>query len=137
MSHALDRWPHRWFGVWREFGAPYSRCPSIHDFVFPTVARSYDARLPEYLTGGQTIASTSRSSFPDPFSGARRSGSVSFRTDGVWVWLDDLPDHVENHGVALPTAFLMNIEANQYRPPAVDPSEFSQLEWPPIAQDNT
>src|SRR5262245_41723138 len=38
---AIDDWPHRWFGFWREYGKAYERCPSIRDFVRPEIAATY------------------------------------------------------------------------------------------------
>jgi len=128
----LDQWPHRWFGIWREYGPAYHECPSARDFVDPEATATYDkARLREYLSKAEVVASTSRHSFPCPFSGQRLTGSISFRTDGRWLWLDDLPDYVDNFDIALPSAFLKNIEQNDYTPPPVDPSVMKTLEWPP------
>lgn len=131
----INRWPHRWFGIWNEYGPAYANCPSVRDFVCPSVAQSYaQRRLREYLTSAQEVASTSRQNFPSPFSGARRSGSISFRTDGTWLWLDDLPDYIEEHGVAIPAAFLAQIEANNFVPPKVDQEAIAKLEWPVLQQ---
>jgi hypothetical protein len=134
MMDQIDRWPHKWFGVWREYGPAYERCPSVHEFVCPAVARPYDhQRLRDYLTRGLVVASTSRSNFPSPFSGERIGGSVSFRTDGTWIWRDDLPDYVQHHDVALPSGFLKHIVENNYVLPVVDPGAIAGLEWPPVA----
>ena len=129
----LDGWPHRWFGYWREYGPKYLRCPSIREFVRPDVTATYDkARLRRYLTSAACIAATSRAAFPDPFTGERLGGSVSWRTDGRWTWMDNLPDYIEEHDVALPTAFLREIVARDYVAPPVDPRVFPQLESPPV-----
>ncbi len=129
----LDQWGHKWFGVWREHGPAYELCPRVREFVVPEVAVRYDKpRLREYLTTAQAVAATSRSSFPCPFTGERRRGSISFRTDGEWLWLDDLPDHIEQFNVAIPTAWFRTIEANGYiPPPMIDPDATAKLQWPP------
>jgi len=129
----LDKWNHHWFGVWQEYGPAYEDCPPVRDFVFPDVTRSYDKkRLTEYLTKAQVVAATSRNQFPCPFTGKRTGGSISFRTDGRWLWLDDLPDYIDRFNVAIPTEFLKEIEKNGYVPPAVEANIAERLEWPPV-----
>ena len=78
------------------------------------------------------MASTSRTSFPCPFTGKRTTGAVSFRTDGKWLWLDDLPDYIDDYDVAIPTEFLSEITSHAYIPPTIDLSALGQLEWPPV-----
>ncbi len=130
----LDQWNHRWFGVWQEYGPAYESCPHVREFVVPEVASHYDkVRLREYLTKAQIVASTSRRSFPCPFTGKRIAGSISFRTDGEWLWLDDLPDYIDHFNVAIPSSWLRKIEANGYvPPPPIDPDAIEKLEWPPV-----
>jgi hypothetical protein len=130
----LDQWNHKWFGAWREYGPAYELCPHIQEFVIPEVASRYDkVRLREYLTKSQVVASTRRGSFPCPFTGKRNCGSISFRTDGEWLWLDDLPDYIDQFNVAIPSSWLLMIEANGYvPPPPINPSAIEKLDWPPV-----
>jgi hypothetical protein len=130
----LARWPYKWFGAWREYGPAYQRCPSVQEFVNPSVNANYDkARLRHYLSESTIVASTSRINFPCPFTGRRTTGPLSFRTDGHWLWLDDLPDYIDNHNVAIPDAFLRDIESNGYVPPQFDSNAMEHLEWPPVS----
>jgi hypothetical protein len=131
----VDTWKHRWFGVWAESGAAYQNCPSAKEFVVPEVNHFYSKdRLRNYLSSAPIIVSTSRRNFPNPFTGELIGGSISFRTDGKWLWLDDLPDYIEKHGVAIPTVWLAEIEARDYKPPEkVDDELIERLEWPPTA----
>jgi hypothetical protein len=131
----VDQWRHRWFGVWREYGPKYKDCPSIREFVAPELVTSYDKkRLREYLLSGQIVASTSRASFPCPFTGTRHKGSISFRTDGEWLWLDDLPDYIDQFDVAIPSAWLHSIKARDYQLRPVDEQAVMALEWPPTSK---
>ena len=134
MSNA-DQWPYRWFGVWAEYGTVYAKCPSAISFVVPATNAKYEkAKLRAYLTSAPVVASTSRRNFPNPFTGERAAGSVSFRTDGKWLWLDDLADYVDHHAVTLPDAWLAEIEERNYIPPeSVADEVVAQLEWPPTA----
>jgi hypothetical protein len=130
---AIAQWPHRWFGVWKEYGPAYRNCPSVQSFVDRNMTASYNkARLRDYLTRAQIVASTSRTSFPCPFTGKRTTRAVSFRTDGKWLWLDDLPDYIDDYDVAIPTEFLSEITSHAYIPPTIDLSALGQLEWPPV-----
>jgi hypothetical protein len=133
----LEQWNHKWFAVWQEYGPAYEECPRVRDFVFPEVTRNYDKhRLREYLTTAHIVASTSRNQFPCPFTGKRTGGSISFRTDGHWLWLDDLADYIDQFNVAVPSEFLKTIENNGYVPPPVtDEGIAERLEWPPVKRD--
>jgi hypothetical protein len=131
----LEDWPHRWFGVWSEFGKAYAKCPSATSFVAPEINRTYrKTELRAYLTSAQAVAASSRWNFPNPFTGERRSGSLCFRTDGKWLWLDDLADYVDDHALAIPSSWLAEIEARNYAPPkSVAADLLAALEWPPTA----
>ena len=129
----IGEWPHRWFGVWKEYGPAFQDCPSIHDFVDHEVAAGYDkVALRRYLTEAEAMAATSRICFPSPFTGKHTGGSICYRTDGEWVWLDDLADYVDQYDVVLPTAFMRNIEKNNHVPPQVDQATMDLLEGPPV-----
>jgi len=129
----LDQWNHKWFGYWKEYGPQFEDCPSVYEFVFPEVVATYDkARLREYLTQSQTVAITSRGNFPSPFTGERTWGTIADMTDGEWSWLSDLPDYIEQHDVAIPTAWLQKIIARNYvPPPPVDEDVIMGMEGPP------
>jgi len=122
----IANWPNKWFGFWREYGQAYHRCPSIRDFVNPLISLKYDR-----LTA-QVVASTSRSSFPCPFTGERKAGSISIRTDGSWLWLDDLADYIDDYNVVIPANWLTEIEIRSYIPPRVDLSKIQELQQPPV-----
>lgn len=133
----VDSWPHKWFGVWREYGPKYKDCPSIHEFVARDVVATYDKKkLREYLVNGHIVASTSRASFPCPFTGTRHAGSISFRTDGEWLWLDDLPDYIDLFEVAIPSAWLCSIKARNYKLLPVDERAVMTLQWPPLSRSS-
>jgi len=129
----LDQWNHKWFGYWKEHGPQFEDCPSVHEFVFPEVVATYDkARLREYLTQSQIVATTNRWNFPSPFTGERTWGTIAGMTDGEWSWLSDLPDYIEQHDVAIPTAWLQKIIARNYvPPPPVDEDVIMGMEGPP------
>jgi hypothetical protein len=133
--NAVKSWPHKWFGVWKEYGAAYEACPSVQTFVDAGASAQYDKpRLRQYLTSAPIVASASRINFPCPFTGKRTAGTISFRTDGRWLWLDDLPDYIDKYDLAIPAEFLHDIESNNYLPPLVGPDAVKQLEWPQCRQ---
>lgn len=134
--NSLEQWPHRWYGVWLEHGPIYKECPSIRDFVSQDIISHSDkSRLLNYLRNGHVVASTSRSQFPCPFTGVRNTGSISYRTDGTWLWLDDLPEYVEHFNVDIPAALIRFIRENNYTVPYIDPHSLRSLEWPPVSHE--
>jgi hypothetical protein len=126
------RWQERWFGVWREFGAGYERCPSIEEFVDASWAHPRRADIVEYLSDAPIVATTSRLAIPWATGSGDGRQSVSYRSDGEWLWLDDLGYYVEHHGVRLPDAFVAAIEARSFVAPAQLDRDPSELAWPPV-----
>lgn len=127
----MPAWDKKWFGVWRESGAAYSRCPSVKEFMSPgDLVEHHGERLVRYLESAHVVASTSRINFPCVLCGVQFGGSLSYRTDGEWLWPDDLGHYVSAHHVALPPAMLARVVAHRYEPPAVSPQEVQRLQWP-------
>lgn len=126
-------WKHRWYGVWREYGPAYLHCPSVQDFVDSEFWRQRDREaVANYLGRAHVISTTSRLSFPCAVSGKRYPGALSYRTDGDWLWLDDLEHYVLEHDVAIPLEMLEALSKNHYVPPSVSDEALKYLDWPPI-----
>ena len=127
----LDRWPYYWFGVWKEYGSDYLNYPSIQEFIKPEIVKNYPMnKLKAYLMKSQTVMTTTADFFLNPFTKEVIKETVSYKTDGKWIWLDDLPFFIENYNVAIPTSFLKNIEKNAYKPVKWE-GDFKSLNWPP------
>lgn len=134
MKSLVFKWPYRWFGVWREHGSAYRNFPSVFDFVVPEVNKDYSKDdLRSYLASAPILATTSRANFLNPFTSERCSGSISFRTDGEWLWLDDLAEYVFFNGVVLPKVFLECIQRRGFVPPDnVAEESIANLDWPNV-----
>ena len=131
MNLELDKWDHRWFGLWKELGDQYASCPSIYSFVDPQLNAEYEVdRLCRYLETARVIATTSRRNFPCVITGERFGGSLSSRTDGIWLWYDDLSHYIREHGLVIPNKMLKHIEKNSYNPPPVTDRDIEKLERP-------
>ncbi len=130
----IPEWKHRWFGVWSEYGERYSSCPSIYDFVNPQINSRYPVeQVVSYIKDAHTIAVTSRLNFPDPFDANRDQGSISYKTDGKWLWLDNLADYVQKNGVCIPERWLSDMQAAKFiAPGTVSEQLVRTLEWPPV-----
>ncbi len=130
----MKSWPHKWFGSWMEMGSTYSHCPSIYDWVIPERATQYGNDLPyilHYLANGYCLVATSASAFPNVITGERRKGSLSFRTDGVWIWQDDLGDYIVKNKVAIPEEFFIHMKDKGFILPDESYIKKDELEWPP------
>ncbi len=131
MKELVEKWPHKWFGIWKEYGDDYKRLVSIKDFVYPEIVKGYNIEgVKDYLTNSQLLSTTSRVAFPCPFTGDLHDGSISFRTDGEWLWLDDLPYYIEEFQVAIPPNFYKKINNSRYRPVKVWEGNAEGLDWP-------
>jgi hypothetical protein len=125
-------WPERWFGCWREFGRGYERCPAVGTFVDGSWAHPRHADIVAYLSSAPVVATTSRSAIPWAIGPGDGRSTVSYRSDGGWLWLDDLDYYVAEHGVRLPDAFVAAIEARAYTPPDDLGADIDDLPWPPV-----
>ena len=129
----FSNWPTYWFGCWSEFGDDYSKCPSIDEFVDTNWEYPNLSKLVEYLTIAPIIATTSRMAIPWAKGEGDNRSSISYRSDGKWLWLDDLDYYVREHKLRLPDRFVNDIEIANFTLPnelIIDPQ---QLDWPPIS----
>lgn len=127
----IENWPFKWFGYWKEYGFNYYNYPSIQNFIKPQINKTYDKdKLLYYLDSGIEIASTSKSSFPSPIDGNIEIGSLSLRTDGEWLWLENISDLIKSFDVVIPIAFYENIQKNRFRIPRVTEKQKKKLEYP-------
>lgn len=128
-----SNWPFRWFGFW---GEPEDRnvpLPYVGDFMVPEAARPPDREeLARYLSGGKPIASIPGYYVVDPISFDGYSSMVSIRTDGVWLWRDDLGELLLKYRLTLPKDLLARIRARNHETPKPGEPIGSPAEWPPI-----
>jgi len=129
-----DNWPYKWFGIWKEMGPGYNSCPSVYDWIDPEEVASYGDDLPRiknYLRKATIIVTTSAMAFPNIISGkSKREDSVSYQTDGTWVWFDDLAEYVELNNVALPRNFYTHMKKHSFIPPDASNVNPDDLDWP-------
>ena len=129
MKSKLENWPNKWFGLWKEYGDSYQSFPSIKEFIDPNFKLNNDLnKICRYLSSCQIVATTSKENFNHPFR-EEVCGAVSYRTDGVWLWLDDLADYVKDYQIAIPNNFLDNLKTNSFEPINWD-GDINQLDWP-------
>ncbi|CAM5361310.1 hypothetical protein [Streptomyces fumanus] len=62
----------------------------------------------------------------DP-EGPTLAGAGSLRTDGTWVWRDDLSYYVHRHHVVLPAPFLARVRMLDHTPPRVPDSRLADI----------
>ena len=124
-------WPHRWFGFWADPGDEPGEFPQIGPWLRPDIAvgDGVDAAV-NYLTTARHLTATSRSTQPCMVCGERGTGSLCVRTDGVWLWWDNLDHYIEAHGLVLPDGLRERIEQFGGVPPAATREQITSLECP-------
>ena len=125
-------WSEHWFGCWREFGRDYERCPAIETFVDESWTHPRHDDLVAYLSTAPVVATTSRTALPWALGPGDGRSTVSYRSDGTWLWLDDLDYYVAQHGVRLPDTLVAAIETRAYAPPDELTADIDDLPWPPV-----
>lgn len=132
MSYNNKKWPFKWYGLWKEYGVGYENYPSIFNFVDKNINERYDKdKLLEYLSNGSTVTSTSAINFPSPFHNDNNEGTVSFRTDGEWVWLDNIVKYIKYNNLLIPDIWLKKLIDKNY---ILDIKEIKldKLDWPTL-----
>jgi hypothetical protein len=131
MNLSIDNWPYVWFGLWKEFGEGYENYPSIQNFIEVDINRNYEIeRLKDYICNGYVVASTSRNNFPSPFTGEGKTGSISFRTDGKWIWLDDIYEYIVKYHLVIPNIWYKEIKNKDFTLPILSEDQLADIEWP-------
>lgn len=131
MEKDLNNWPYRWFGFWKEYGEEYVKYPSIKHFLNEQINKTYQKeKLLDYLKNGFSVTVTSKSAFPDPFTSILGKGEISIRTNGKWLWLDNICDFIEFNNLILPSSFYSHIQKNNFVLPQIESFELETLDWP-------
>jgi hypothetical protein len=130
--NVFEQWTNRWFGCWAEFGERYSACPKLEDFIDLQWQHPQIDKIITYLKNAPVVATTSRLAIPWARGDGDGRSVLSYRTDGVWLWLDDLDYYVLAIRVRLPDAFVKHIETVDFKFPAAESISPHQLQWPPI-----
>ncbi|WP_185290626.1 hypothetical protein [Chryseobacterium lactis] len=133
MKEKSNKWPYKWFGFWKEYGEEYIKYPSIKYFINEEINKTYEKeKLLNYLNKGLVITVTSKSSFPDPFTSVLGKGEISIKTDGKWLWLENIYDFIEFNNLIIPSAFYKDIQDNNFILPEIEIVNFEALEWPSL-----
>jgi hypothetical protein len=128
----FSAWKELWFGCWSECGERYTNCPSIQSFIDPEWKYESIELLIQYLNSAPIIATTSHLSIPWAIGEGDYRECVSYRSDGKWLWLDDLDYYIIHHHVRLPDNLIIHIEENKYTPPEQVTENLDDLHWPPV-----
>lgn len=133
MNYSYRNWPFRWFGIWKEYGIKYTNYPAIQMFVDPSINCIYEKQmLIEYLNRGIIVATTSRINFPSPFDGKISPGSISFRTDGNYMWLDNISELINYNNLIIPEKWHNEMKMKHFIMPEVSESQLENVEWPSL-----
>lgn len=99
----------------------------IEDAVRPQAGPDED-RLVSYLRDGAWIwAEMSAQRDVLDCDGPTLVGAGSLRTDGIWIWREDLPYYVVTYHLALPDEFVARARELSYVPPEVPESTLIQI----------
>lgn len=119
----------RWYGFWKEQGPSYANFPSILESVSQDWPERQNNSLLHYLVTSPLLSVTFRGACL--FCGELcyllkdEQLSTALRTDGVWVWPDEIVHYIEHHGVMIPSDMFSHIKKKRYRIKSVDVEEIA------------
>jgi hypothetical protein len=117
----------RRLGFFRELRHGDLDGPSLKDLVQPQA--DYDVRPVAKYLHTAPVMYTHFGLVQDVLNPAQSYiGPVDIRTDGVWVWPEDLAYYVERYYVVLPLEFLEHVRLRMYHPPTEDEINSAELE---------
>lgn len=100
---------------------------SIRDAV-RSAGEPDEGRIVEYLRRGTGLWSE-MSAGPDVLDpeGPVLTGTGSLRTDGTWLWREDLRYYLSTYHLALPAEFLAHVRRLGYAPPPVAEARLTEI----------
>ncbi len=109
----------RYVGYFRELFDDEPTLPSIRS-ALRDIAHPHEEQIVEYLRIGVALAGIGRY-VEDVLNPNARIPSLtpSPRTDGVWVWREDLSYYVATYHVELPAEFMLHMQQNSWVIPAI------------------
>ena len=122
-------WPFKWFGIFRSSTDPPSLFPRFDEFVDPDWLPYDKNQIVLYLATAPMVLTTS---LPDTECEICKSILTvgTFRSDGEWLWPDNLAHFVGHHNIVLPDEMVNKIRAMNYIAPANCDKSFESLPWP-------
>lgn len=124
-------WPKKWFGFFRPNDNDPEFLPKYSDFIDPGwVSEVTKKKVAGYLEKAECILAGPYADEKCAFCDKRFCGSVTFYSDGEWVWPATLSHDVACHNVRLPDKFMRKIEASGYSPPPTCSTPYDKLPFP-------
>lgn len=121
-------WPHKWFGCWREDGEGYEKCPSITSWPTGKPPDEEVATVVASLAQGQVVCVSQTLGRSCHLCKHEFEPSLSWLSDGVWLWPEDLVHYYQDHYLSLPEDLRKRLLAYDVdNPPHVDSKA---LDWP-------
>lgn len=125
------RWSERWWGVWgfqmQHLGLPVER-ESLALFRSDAAPTSLRAEVTAYLNAAPVALAAQQPSSPCDWCGEPVNPST-YRSDGAWLWPDDLAHLVVEHDFVVPHAMVDHIRSVGTPPQRVFGPD-DNLPWP-------
>ena len=114
-------------GFFRELRHGQSTGPSIAE-AKGGLSGASPTQVCGYLEAAAVLAATA-SLADDWFDDSKKGvAELGLRTDGVWVWPNDLAYYVKNYQVSLPMDFLEHMAAHNWVPEELSPEQLLAAE---------
>lgn len=124
-----NTWDKKWFGFWGDEEKVTMHPFSIDDHVDSSWMPSDREKLVHYLRSSPVAIMAQVGDSKCGLCNELITGSC-YRSDGEWLWTDDLAHMVEKHFFILPDSFVNHIREKSYMPPESISVSISDLPWP-------
>ncbi len=128
VDSIVANWSHQWYGFWRSDDGELD-LPQVEAVADADWSGFEQKKVVSYLLNAPLVVVAS-----GPNSKCllceELCGSSAYRSDGCWLWPDDLAHYVDQHNVSLPPSFLTHLEERNFQPPVECPVAIEELPWP-------
>lgn len=136
----FSEWPHKWFGFWasassNKASTSYS-LPLITEFLEEKHRVVHGHEVESYLLNAPRILTVPTSECVFERDNLDHVGTLCLRTDGEWLWWDNIVHYMIHHHLRLPDALIEHIGNKDFEPPKslelTVQDMLERLEWPVI-----
>lgn len=103
----------------------------MEDFVDLNWEQDEKQAVLAYLDRSEVVVVALIPSVKCVLCGENAGNPSAYKSDGVWLWPEDLAHNVRRHGIRVPDRMVEHMRRNGFKPPQNLRIDVPNLPWPP------